>query len=195
MDKFSKPELKILKAAKLIFLRDGLAGAKTQEIADKAKVNKALLHYYFRNKEGLFEKVLGQACHQFSKPFSLLQNAELNFMERLDLFTLEMIALAKQDPSVIAFVVQAMNQHQDLLPENFKQEIAPISFLETMREGAKQGFLRVKDVDTAWLCILSLLCGAASIPTLSKATLENSAEGLENYYHALPLQIKSILIG
>jgi AcrR family transcriptional regulator len=38
---------KILDAAHTVFLRKGTAGSRTQEIADEAGVNKALVHYYF----------------------------------------------------------------------------------------------------------------------------------------------------
>src|SRR5438045_8715238 len=54
-------ETRILDAAHAVFLRAGTAGARMQGIADEAGVNKALLHYYFRNKERLagavFERV------------------------------------------------------------------------------------------------------------------------------------------
>ena len=38
----------ILEAAKKVFVRKGMAGARMQDIADEAGINKALLHYYFR---------------------------------------------------------------------------------------------------------------------------------------------------
>lgn len=47
----------ILEAACQVFLDKGLEGARMQEIADRAGINKALLHYYFRTKEKLFERV------------------------------------------------------------------------------------------------------------------------------------------
>jgi AcrR family transcriptional regulator len=47
-------EQTILEAAKKVFLQKGLKGATTQEIANEAGVNKALLHYYFRSKESLY---------------------------------------------------------------------------------------------------------------------------------------------
>ena len=50
-------EQKILSAAKQQFIQKGMAGARMQEIADAAGINKALLHYYFRNKEQLFRAV------------------------------------------------------------------------------------------------------------------------------------------
>ena len=51
-------EEKILKAARKILLENGKNGARMQAIADEAKVNKALLHYYFRSKDKLYLKVL-----------------------------------------------------------------------------------------------------------------------------------------
>ena len=46
----SSTEEKIYEAARKVFIRKGMDGARMQEIADEAGMNKALLHYYFRNK-------------------------------------------------------------------------------------------------------------------------------------------------
>ncbi|WP_412069157.1 TetR/AcrR family transcriptional regulator [Rubrivirga sp. IMCC43871] len=53
---------RILEAAHRVFLRRSVAAARTQEIADEAGVNKALLHYYFRTKEGLADAVFLRAA-------------------------------------------------------------------------------------------------------------------------------------
>ena len=50
-------EEKILEAAKNVFMKYGFYGAKMQDISNQAGINKALLHYYFRNKEKLFDQV------------------------------------------------------------------------------------------------------------------------------------------
>jgi TetR/AcrR family transcriptional regulator len=50
----------ILKAAVREFAREGVAGARTDAIARSAGVNKALLYYYFRDKEALYQAVLDQ---------------------------------------------------------------------------------------------------------------------------------------
>src|SRR3546814_4325739 len=49
---------KILKAAESVFAKKGFAGASTAEIARKAGVPKANLHYYFRTKQDLYASVL-----------------------------------------------------------------------------------------------------------------------------------------
>jgi len=57
MQEFNETENKILNAAAQVFLEQGKAGARTQTIAELAGINKALLHYYFRTKEKLYEIV------------------------------------------------------------------------------------------------------------------------------------------
>jgi AcrR family transcriptional regulator len=57
-------EEKILEAAKKVFHRKGFEGARMQEIADEAGINKALLHYYFRTKENLFDDVFKAAFRE-----------------------------------------------------------------------------------------------------------------------------------
>lgn len=55
----------ILNAAREVFMEKGKDGARMQEIADKADINKAMLHYYFRSKEKLFNKVFIEAFKEF----------------------------------------------------------------------------------------------------------------------------------
>src|SRR5499433_2476807 len=81
-----QPELSraaILKAAGREFAREGVAGARTDAIARSAGVNKALLYYYFKDKEALYQAVLDEV---FSGVRSAIENAlsqELPPRERL----------------------------------------------------------------------------------------------------------------
>ena len=58
-------EQRILAAAKKIFLSKGLDGARMQDIADEAGINKAMLHYYFRSKDKLFEMIFEDIARHF----------------------------------------------------------------------------------------------------------------------------------
>jgi AcrR family transcriptional regulator len=58
-------EQKIIQAARKEFIATGLSGARMQSIAERAGVNKALLHYYFRSKEKLYEAALRDAAFTF----------------------------------------------------------------------------------------------------------------------------------
>src|SRR5271156_2630033 len=86
-----RSRLKILAAAETIFARDGLAGARTDAIAAEARVNKALLYYYFKSKDLLYEAVIERHLREFndlalgilrgqgSPRLLLLQYVELHF--------------------------------------------------------------------------------------------------------------------
>ncbi|MBK9511763.1 MAG: helix-turn-helix transcriptional regulator [Cytophagaceae bacterium] len=50
-------EEKIFLAAENEFMEKGFDGTRMQAIADRAGINKAMLHYYFRSKDALFEKI------------------------------------------------------------------------------------------------------------------------------------------
>ena len=58
-------EQRILDAADAVFVRRGTDGARMQEIAAEAGVNKALLHYYYRTKDGLAEAVFRRVAGTF----------------------------------------------------------------------------------------------------------------------------------
>ncbi|MGH9430893.1 MAG: TetR/AcrR family transcriptional regulator [Terriglobia bacterium] len=65
----------ILKAAERIFAESGLAGARTDDIAKKARVNKALLYYYFKSKDDLYLAVLEMYMEEFrSQAFAIFSS-------------------------------------------------------------------------------------------------------------------------
>jgi len=108
-------EEKILRSAKKIFYQKGLKGARMQEIADDAKVNKAMLHYYFRSKDKLFDKVFEQSVQSVSP---ILTNV---FLEKTDLnnkiaHLIEMlIDFFLQEPYLSNFIVNELSQNPDKL--------------------------------------------------------------------------------
>ena len=82
-----KTKAAILKAALEEFAHEGVTGARTDEIAHRAGVNKALIYYYFKDKEGLYAAALEQVFSGLhEKVTSVLQRADLPPRERLLLY-------------------------------------------------------------------------------------------------------------
>jgi TetR/AcrR family transcriptional regulator len=65
----------IMKAAEKIYAEHGLAGARTEAIASAAGVNKALLYYYFKSKEDLYQAVIGSQLREFGEETEKLLSA------------------------------------------------------------------------------------------------------------------------
>ena len=57
-------ETKILQAAEKEFFEKGYAGARTASIAEAAGVTHAMLHYYFRTKDKLFERIVSEKINK-----------------------------------------------------------------------------------------------------------------------------------
>ncbi|HEV7993540.1 MAG TPA: helix-turn-helix domain-containing protein [Gemmatimonadaceae bacterium] len=122
-------EQRILDAAHKVFVRRGTAGARMQEIADEAGVNKALLHYYFRNKsrlaDAIFQRVAGGV---FSRIMDVaLSDAELE--EKVPHIIGAYLEQLARTPYAPGYVLGELSHH----PERGKQLI---DALGRMREGA-----------------------------------------------------------
>ncbi len=77
-------EQRILDAARTVFLRRGTAGARMQEIAREARVNQALLHYYFRSKERLSAAVLQQVASRIFPALVQTLGGDLSLDEKVE---------------------------------------------------------------------------------------------------------------
>lgn len=106
-------EQRILDAAHVVFVRSGTAGARMQEIADEAGVNKALLHYYFRNKDRLalavFQRVAAAVFGRIAQV--LLSAAELEDKVR-GIIAIYLDQFART-PYAPAYVISEVNLHPE----------------------------------------------------------------------------------
>src|SRR3954468_10948841 len=116
MDKVKKDlttEEKILEAARKIFLAKGLDGARMQDIADEAGINKAMLHYYFRSKEKLFEKIFTEVAGHFLPRIATILASENSVLEKIDTFCAEYINQVMQTPYVPIFILNEINRQPE----------------------------------------------------------------------------------
>ena len=84
-------ENQILDAAKTVFQSKGMDGARMQEIADKAGINKAMLHYYYRSKQLLFEAVFKHAFLLLAPQLNKILNDDSNIEDKIRNFTFNYI--------------------------------------------------------------------------------------------------------
>lgn len=103
-------EDRILAAARKVFLNKGMDGARMQDIADEAGINKALLHYYFRSKDKLFEQVFLEVATAFlPKVFAILES-DASLFEKIERFCEEYISQLQQTPYVPIFILNEINR-------------------------------------------------------------------------------------
>lgn len=114
-EKDSSTEEKILAAAKKVFVARGMDGARMQDIADEAGINKAMLHYYFRSKEQLFETIFKKVLGRFIPQLEELLASDLDLYRKIERICEAYISMATENPFMPIFVLSEVNRQ----PETF----------------------------------------------------------------------------
>jgi TetR/AcrR family transcriptional regulator len=99
---------RILAAAIRQFSEYGLAGARTEQIAEEAGVNKALIYYYFQSKEKLYVAAMESAFEEVRIDTEAILSAETSAGERLVQMTLNNFDRAYSHPSMRTLMQQEM---------------------------------------------------------------------------------------
>ena len=110
---------RILIAAKKVFLLKGMAGARMQDIADEAGINKAMLHYYYRSKEKLFEMIFEEALAQFFPKIVDIIDSGIPLFEKIALFCSEYIDMMLKNTYLPLFVLNEVNKQPEYFKERF----------------------------------------------------------------------------
>ncbi|MFN8241804.1 MAG: TetR/AcrR family transcriptional regulator [Bacteroidales bacterium] len=117
-------EEKIFEAAELVFEEKGMDGARMQDIADRAGINKALLHYYYRTKDLLFEAVFQKLAGRMFEKFAPVFSDKLTLEEKIRCFFNEHISFLADNPLLPSFILNEINRH----PERMKKIISHLDF-------------------------------------------------------------------
>ena len=119
---FNETEHAILAAALEEFSMHGRQGARMQDIADRAGLNKALLHYYFRSKERLYEEVFTYVFRHFFVRIAAPLQADAPFAETLRAFIHQYVDLLAKNPVLPMFMLREVSEGAPV----FRQRIAEI---------------------------------------------------------------------
>jgi TetR/AcrR family transcriptional regulator len=116
-------ESRILDAAHAVLMRQGTAGARMQEIAREAGVNKALLHYYFRSKDRLAEAVFQRAARRLLPPVIATLGSDAPLEEKVErVIALELENL-ERTPLLPGYILCEISHH----PERVEQLVATVT--------------------------------------------------------------------
>ncbi len=171
-------EQKILRAASEIFLEKGHDGARMQEIADKAGINKALLHYYFRSKQKLFRTIFRKELQtMLVSIFSLISPAD-NFKEFLNKFIPGYLENVSSRKNIMRFILWELDKSPKEVAEWFLEVFQDGGFpgnpiLLRVEKAIKDGEIRPVDPTNF---VLSLL-GMCVFPFVAEPMLKHLLPG------------------
>ncbi|VAW22804.1 Transcriptional regulator, AcrR family [hydrothermal vent metagenome] len=136
-------EQKIMDAAHAVFLEKGMDGARMQEIANEAGINKALLHYYFRTKQKLFEAIFKRVIKHSFPIVSKTLLSDIPIREKMDLFIDSYLNLLSKNPFLPAFLLKEIHRDPEFLANVIKGSgINPDKILTMLGKEMDKGNIR-----------------------------------------------------
>ena len=117
-------EDKIFEAATEVFVEKGMDGARMQDIATRAGINKALLHYYYRTKEKLFTAVFEMIVRKIFRKFAPVFDENLSLEDKIRFFFKEHISFLQENPRLPGFILNEVNRH----PDRIKKLLSTVDF-------------------------------------------------------------------
>lgn len=143
--KDNKTEERILDAARKVFVQNGMTGARMQDIANEAGINKALLHYYFRSKELLFEMIFMQAAAKLFPSINEIFTSDDPLFEKIEKFCDKYISVIAENPYLPLFVLNEINRNPVYFINKVwsgKSRPAPEKFLLQIEKEVKKGTIK-----------------------------------------------------
>jgi len=189
-------EEKIIEAARILFTQKGFSAIKTRDIAKKAGINIALLNYYFRSKEKLFEIVSRKNFGEFIQIISKIVNEEkTDIWQKIELLVKNYIEMLSLNPDMPLFVLTQTK----LDPHRMKmrQKIIESYFMKQVQLAIKSGEINPINPNQLIMNIMSLtifpFAGRHIIQNNNGISPREFDKCMQERKKMIPIWIKAIL--
>ena len=190
--KDTSTEERIKAAARKVFHQKGFAGTRTRDIAEEAGINHAMLNYYFRSKEKLFEIVMMETMAQFFKGVNLMLNDESTSLnEKIDLIVSNYVDLLLKEPELPTFILNEVRPNPQAFVEQnpIKEALTHSVLTRQYAEAVARGEITEPNIMQAILNVIGLVI----FPFIAKPILTSIVNIPEEQYKALMLQRKTLI--
>ena len=189
-------EIQILNAAKTVFQQKGMDGSRMQEIADEAGINKAMLHYYYRSKQILFEAVFNHAFALLAPQLNKILNDDSSIEEKIRNFTSNYISFVNKHPYLPNFVIQEINRNPGfVLKMKLNSGFPNIEkFKEQVKNDVENGIIKPIKAEQLFINILSLSVFPFVATPLIKAFINTDDQGFKFLMEERKTEVANFMI-
>lgn len=152
------PKERIIQAARKVFINKGMDGARMQEIADEAGINKALLHYYYHSKQQLFREVFYGVLSRLIPGLISIFRQNIPFEEKLEAIIRQYDEAMSENPFLPQFVVREINRDPQQMSLFMSSQGLDFDFVEAMvdRE-VREGNIRPITFPHLFACLIGMI--------------------------------------
>lgn len=184
-------------AATKVFTLKGLEGARMQDIADEANINKAMLHYYFRNKKQLFEIIFEEKLHKIFGAMELLIFSKDAFENRIRAFVEKQISIVLEFPVMPIFVMLEVRKNPELLEGKFKNiplDVIRDNFRKVIDGEVMSGNIRRISLEELLMNVMSLCIYPIIAEPILKYVLDLNQERYLELIEARKKSVSDLII-
>jgi TetR/AcrR family transcriptional regulator len=189
-------EALILDAARKVFLENGFDGSTMQQIATVAGINKALLHYYFRSKDRLFEAVFMEAFAKMVPNLFKIFTADIPFTDKIRALVNAYISALQEYPQIPQFILHELHRNPGRIIDLMHSTgIDPEMVMNIIRMELKRGNL-VEIEPHQFMVNLLALCifPFAARPMIQGFIFKNDAKAYEDFLEKRKTEVADFII-
>jgi AcrR family transcriptional regulator len=179
--------------AKRIFFVEGKLHATTQDIANAAGINRASIHYYYRSRKALFDRVFEEAMEEFhTKLEAAVAQDDLPFRKLIEAVIDFLLKKSMEHPFLELFLVAELNSNPDMKPPLLREEAARRRGMlrEYIAEEVAAGTMKPIAAEHFIVNLISL----CSFPFLAKPIVKNAIELSEDAYVKFISERKAVIM-
>jgi AcrR family transcriptional regulator len=188
---YSSTEEKIKKAAGMLFNQKGYSATRTRDIAAEAGITLALLNYYFRNKEKLFEVIMLENVQKFMHGVVPVFNDEkASLEEKLELLVSRYIETCIEHPDILFFVLSEIRNSPEAMLKKMDPEKTMMNshFMKQVKESIMSGKMTIHPMH-----FIANLMGLTVFPFLAVPILKKVGKLSAEDFNALMQQRKKMI--
>lgn len=173
----------IFEAACRVFQRKGYNGARMQEIADEADINKSMLHYYYRSKDKLFKQVYQREMSRFFPVIFGVLDSDMPLDEKVEQLIDAYYVFLSKNPRISNFLIHEMNQNPERLRSfiQAKDIHPPRKFKQQLQQEIKKGHIDEVEPEQLMISIVGLILFPFLAETMVKSVFNMDESGYKDF--------------
>jgi len=199
---YGSQELQMIETARRLFTEKGFAETTMSDIAAECGVKRPTLHYYFANKDVMFQAVFGTIVESLLPRLQEIMLSELPFIERLGLVVDEYFDRFLENPSIPRFIIGEIQRDVEHLIETARQMHFDKAF-SLIRDGLAAEMKAGRLQKVPMYAVFTTFYGAIAFPFLTKNLYvswfkmsdDNFRDMIWDWKHYVLQQAENILLG
>ncbi|HEX3006799.1 MAG TPA: TetR/AcrR family transcriptional regulator [Bacteroidales bacterium] len=191
----------IFDSAREEFIEKGFDGARMQEIAKRAGINKAMLHYYYRTKEKLFDAIFEKVFKSFLPGVFEVMQSEASLSHKIEAFVNAYLTLIYNNPHIPSFIIHELNRSPERLSALFGTLIGSVrekafgQFAVSIRKEVEKGSIVPIEPEHLVINILALcIFPVVASPIIKGVFFDNNKEEYKIFLEQRKVEVARFVI-